>query len=90
MSGVSYPDKKIYVGMDLTGTMFYSRSPTVDIAADFTPEQRRDVTIRKEILWESLDATDGEARDMEVRMIRELRSNDPEVGYNRWPKRPNP
>jgi len=61
----------------------------VDIAADFTPEQRRDVTIRKEILWESLDATDGEARDMEVRMIRELRSNDPEVGHYRWPKRPN-
>ena len=61
----------------------------MDIAADFTPEQRRDVTIRKEILWESPDATDGEARDMEVRMIRELRSNDPEVGHYRWPKRPN-
>jgi hypothetical protein len=24
---------------------------------------------------------------MEVRLIRELRANDPEIGYNRWPKR---
>ena len=83
---ITYPNGKIYVGMDLTGTMLYFGSPSADIAADFTPEQRRDVTIRKEILWELLDATDREARDMEVRMIRELRSNDPEVGYNRWPK----
>ena len=55
---ITYPNGKIYVGMDLTGTMLYFGSPTADIAADFTPEQRRDVTIRKEILWESLDATD--------------------------------
>ena len=52
--------------MDLTGTMLYFGSPSADIAADFTPEQRRDVTIRKEILWESADATDGEVRAMEV------------------------
>ena len=61
------------------------RQPERGIAADFTPEQRRNVTIRKEILWELLDATGREARDIEVRMIRELRSNDPEVGYNRSP-----
>lgn len=66
--------------------MLYFGSPTVDIAADFTPEQRRDVTIPKQILWEKWDATDREARDMEKQMILELRSNDPEVGYNRWPK----
>jgi hypothetical protein len=83
---ITYPNGKIYVGMDLTGTMLYFGSPTADIAADFTPEQRRDVTIRKEILWEKWDATDREVRDMEMRMIRELRSNDPEVGYNRWPE----
>ena len=83
---ITYPNGKIYVGMDLTGTMLYFGSPTADIAADFTPEQRRDLTIRKEILWEKLDATDREVRDMEKRMILELRSNDPAVGYNKWPK----
>jgi hypothetical protein len=43
---ITYPNGKIYVGMDLTGTMLYFGSPTADIVADFTPEQRRDVTIR--------------------------------------------
>jgi hypothetical protein len=60
------------VGLDLTGTMPYFGSPSADIAADFTPDQRRDVTIRKQILWESSEATDAEARAMEVRLIREL------------------
>ena len=46
---ITYPNGKIYVGMDLTGTMLYFGSPSADIAADFTPEQRRDVTIRKEM-----------------------------------------
>jgi len=73
-------------GLDLTGTMLYFGSPTADIAADFTPEQRRDVTIRKQILWDSMDATDAEARGMELQLIRELRSNDPSIDYNRWPK----
>ena len=88
--GVSYPNEKIYVGLDLTGTMLYFGSPSADIPSGFTSERRRDVTIRKQILWESAEATDREVRDMEVRMIRKLRSNDPEIGYNRWPKRPNP
>jgi hypothetical protein len=66
--------------------MLYFGSPSFDIAADFTPEQRRDLMIRKQILWESTDATEGEARAKEVQLIRELRSNDPEIGYNRWPK----
>ena len=53
--------------------MPYFGSRSADIAADFTPDQRRDATIRKQILWESSEATDAEARAMEVRLIRELR-----------------
>jgi hypothetical protein len=83
---ITYPNGKIYVGLDLTVTTLYFGRPSTDIAADFTPEQRRDVTIRKQILWESLDATTAKARAMEVRLIRELGANDPEVGYNRWPQ----
>jgi hypothetical protein len=49
-SEVSYPNEKLYVGLDLTGTMLHFGSPSVDIAADFMPEQHRDVTIRKQIL----------------------------------------
>ena len=81
---ITYPNGKIYVGMDLTGTLLYFGSPTAVIADDFTAEERRDFTIRKEILWEGTSEQDAQLR--EVKFIRSLRSNDPEVGYNRWPK----
>jgi hypothetical protein len=83
------PQREDYVGLDLTGTTLYFGSSSVkaEIAADLTPQQRRDLTIRKEILWESLDATDAEVRAVEVRLIRELGANDPEIGYNRRPRR---
>ncbi len=54
--------------------------------ANLTDEQRRDYTIRKEILWESETATESELSKIEVEMIRKYRANDPEIGYNRWPK----
>jgi DNA modification methylase len=83
---VTYPNGKIYVGMDLTDTINYLGSGNRRlIERDFTREQRRDFTIRKEILWESDSASDGEVRRMEVEFIRELRSNDPAIGYNQWP-----
>jgi hypothetical protein len=56
------------------------------VAADFSPEQRRDFTVRKEILWESETASDSEVRRVEVEYIRSLRSTDPSIGYNRWPR----
>ena len=84
---ITYPNGKIYVGMDLTDTLNYLGSGNRSlIERDFTREQRRDFTIRKEILWESDSAPDSEARRMEVEFIRKLRSNDPAIGYNRWPR----
>jgi hypothetical protein len=56
------------------------------IARDFTPEQRKDFTIRREILWKSEIATVLEVTAKEVEFILALRSNDPAVGYNQWPK----
>jgi hypothetical protein len=56
------------------------------IEQDFTRERRCDFTVRKEILWESETATDAEVRAIEIGYIRELRSNDPAIGYNRWPR----
>jgi hypothetical protein len=84
---ITYPNGKIYVGMDLTGTLLYFGSPSDPefIAADFTHEQRLDFTIRKEILWEGM-AADSEVRARELHFIRLLHANDPAIGYNRWPK----
>jgi hypothetical protein len=84
---ITYPNGKIYVGKDLTDSVNYFGSANGSlIAEDFTREQRRDFTIRREILWESETATDSEASTKEAELIRELRANDPAVGYNRWPK----
>jgi hypothetical protein len=75
-------------GLDLTGTTLYFGTPLkAEIAADLTPEQWRNPTIRKEIIWESLDATESKARAVEGRMIRELGANDPAIRYNCWPTR---
>jgi hypothetical protein len=84
---VTYPNGKIYVGKDLTDSINYFGSASSRlIARDFTREQRRDFTIRKEILWESETAPDQEVNRKELEFIRSLRSNDPAVGYNQWPK----
>ena len=84
---ITYPNGKIYVGKDLTNSINYFGSVNSKLLAlDFTHEQRRDFTIRREILWESETAPDAEVNAKEVELIHALRSNDPAVGYNRWPK----
>jgi hypothetical protein len=55
------------------------------IERDFTREQRRDFSIRKEILWESETASNSEVTQREIDFIRALRSNDSAVGYNKTP-----
>ena len=56
------------------------------IEKDFTREERRDFTIRKEILWESESATDKEVSRKEIEYIKYYNSNDPKIGYYLWPK----
>ena len=71
--------------MDLTDTLnYFGSADSKLIERDFRREQRRDFTIRKEIVWESDSASDAEVRRMEVEFIRQLRSNDPTIGYNQW------
>ncbi len=84
---ITYPNGKIYVGQDRTDDINYFGSANSDlIARDFTREQRRDFTIRREILWESETATWSAVTTKAVEFILALRSNDPAIGYNRWPK----
>ena len=84
---ITYPNGKIYVGQDLTDSANYFGSASSDqIAQDFTREQRRSFVIRKDILWESDTASDAEVSKMELHFIRALRSNEPETGYNQWPR----
>ena len=72
---ITYPNGKIYIGQDRTNTLTYFGS--VDsrlIERDFTPTERRDFTVRKEILWESDTASQSEVTRVEVEFIRALRS----------------
>ena len=85
---ITFPNGKIYVGKDLTDTITYFGSVDPDLVArDFTREQRRDFTIRREILWESESAADSEVSRKEMECISALGANDPLIGYNRMPRR---
>jgi len=84
---ITYPNGKIYVGQDRTNNINYFGSASGSlIAQDFSLKQRQDFSVRREILWSSETADRAEATLKEVEFITSLRSNDPLIGYNRWPK----
>ncbi len=84
---IIYPNGKIYIGKDSTDDINYFGSADKNlIEKDFKREQRRNFTIRKEIIWESETSSDEELNQKEIEYIKSYRSNDPNIGYNRWPK----
>lgn len=84
---LTFPNGKIYIGKDLTGTFMYFGSPdSAYIEKDFSDEEKLDFTIRREILWQSATASDEEVNKREVDFIKLFNSNDPDIGYNKWPK----
>lgn len=84
---ITYPNGKIYVGQDLTGSLnYFGSADSKLIEKDFTPEQRRVFVAKKEILWESDTASNKEVSQKEKEYILELQANNPAIGYNKWPK----
>lgn len=87
---ITYPTGKIYIGKDSVGSFRYFGSPDIDVVnQDFEklPDAvKKDYTVRKQILWESASCSEAELARKEVELIRQHESNNPEVGYNRWPK----
>lgn len=87
---ITYPTGKIYIGKDSVESHRYFGSPDMNVVnEDFRnlpKEDRNDYTVRKEILWESENCSESELAAKEVEFIRKFNSNDPAVGYNRWPK----
>jgi hypothetical protein len=51
-------------------------------AQDFTAEQLRDFTIRREIIWESENSPQSMLDQKEMEFIEEYNSRDPTTGYN--------
>ena len=84
---VTYPNGKIYVGQDRTDSINYFGSANSEIIKrDFTRDERTKFTITREILWQSETASHSEVTVKEIEFILLLRSNDPAIGYNQWPK----
>src|SRR5690606_14994825 len=81
---LTFPNGKIYAGKDVGGSghsLRYFGSWDDDLVEkDFTKEQLQDFTLRKEILFESVDK--DEIGRLESEYIRLLKSNDPAIGYN--------
>ncbi len=79
---ITYPNGKIYIGKDLTDSINYFGSANSElIAQDFTRKERKDFTIRKEILFES--ESEDEVNRKEVELIRKFESNNPAAGYSK-------
>jgi len=85
---ITFPNGKIYIGKDIGGKghslRYFGTWNNKLVQSDFTKAQQKDFTIRKEILFESNDKAIVGKKEMEL--IRKLKSNDPEIGYNRIPK----
>ncbi len=79
-----HPTGKIYIGKDGIGSHRYFGSPDMDaVNADFA---KLSDGVRKQILCESSDCEESELLAKEVEFIRQYQSNNPEIGYSRWPK----
>jgi len=82
-----YSNRKIHIGIDLTDSINYFGSANSKlIEKDFTREQRKDFTIRREILWESEFATEEKVNRKEIEYIKYYNSNNKNIGYNQWLK----
>lgn len=84
---ITYPNGKIYIGKDLTGSInYFGSANSALIQKDFTYEEMKKFVIVREILWASETATDSEINQREIEFIKTYQSNNPALGYNRWPK----
>lgn len=85
---LTFPNGKIYVGKDIGAgghSLRYFGSWNRELVErDFSKEELKDFTLRKEILFESDDKQEVGQREMEL--IVALGANDPKKGYNRAPK----
>lgn len=81
---ITFPNGKIYVGKDEGGIghslRYFGSWSNALIEQDFSKAELLDLTLRKQILFESEDRL--EVRRMEIEFIRALKSNDTAIGYN--------
>ncbi len=81
---ITFPNGKIYVGKDEGepghSLRYFGSWDNAIVEKDFSKFELQDLTLRKQILFESDDKL--EIRKKESEFIRELKSNEPSTGYN--------
>ena len=81
---ITFPNGKIYVGKDEGepghSLRYFGSWDNAAVEKDFSKSELQDLTLRKQILFESDDKP--EIRKKESELIRALRSNEPDIGYN--------
>jgi hypothetical protein len=83
----TFPNGKIYIGQDRTDSYFYIGSFDHDyLNSDFTRDEIKDFTIRKQIIWEAENVIRTEVTKIENKLITQYQSNNPLIGYNKLPK----
>ena len=85
---IIFPNGKIYIGKDIGAgghsIRYFGSWDNRVVSADFTKQQLKKFTLTKEVIFESNDKQEVSRKEGEF--IKEYRSNDPAIGYNRWPK----
>jgi hypothetical protein len=85
---ITFPNGKIYIGKDIGKDghtiRYFGSWNFARVEADFTKDELRDFTIRREILFEGSDKLEVGRREMAL--IIEHGANNPERGYNTVPK----
>jgi hypothetical protein len=86
---ITFPNGKIYIGKDIGGDghslRYFGSWDNKTVAQDFTKEQLLSLTLKKDILFESIDKNEISMKEAEF--IIQHQSNDPNIGYNKWPKK---
>lgn len=81
---ITFPNGKIYVGKDEGGQghslRYFGSWDNALVEKDFTKAELQDLTLRKQILFESDDKLEVSKKESEF--IRTLQSNDPAIGFN--------
>lgn len=86
---ITFPNGKIYIGKDVGGSghslnYFGSWSQKL-VEKDFTKDELANLTIRKEIIYESKDKLEIGKKESEF--IKSFRSNEYSIGYNQTHKK---
>ncbi len=80
---ITFPNNKIYIGKDPTGTLTYLGGfDPLSVKADYLNVKIPSFTLKKEILWESETADESEVSRREAQYIAIFDSTNPKIGYN--------